>query len=189
MRNRVVRWTGWNQTGLDHCEIRDRVDTIEIEGMVVSDRGSLFAAHYLVHCDPDWQTRFVRIAYADGLEMSVATNGNGSWHDLKSDRSLPLLDGCFDVDIGATAATNTLAIKRLKLAQGKSSTIKAAYVPLPSEVGSDFVPIPVEQRYTCLALDRLYRYAGLATGFAADLELDDFGFVLDYPETFRRMSA
>ena len=48
--------------------------------------------------------------------------------------------------------------------------------------------VPAQQRYTCLIVDRRYRYEGLFRSFKADLELDRFGLVMDYPDTFRRMA-
>lgn len=103
-------------------------------------------------------------------------------------RILPDLAGCVDVDIAITPATNTLPIKRLRLQAQESKDILAAYVPLPNQVGADFLPRPAEQRYTCLTPGRLYRYDGLVRGFTAELEIDEAGLVLDYPGMFRRLA-
>lgn len=95
--------------------------------------------------------------------------------------------GCVDVDIGITPATNSLPIKRLKLKAQESRNIKAAYVPLPDQIDEVFLPRPAEQRYTCLVPGQRYRYEGLFRAFTAELEIDEAGLVLDYPETFRRV--
>ena len=51
-----------------------------------------------------------------------------------------------------------------------------------------FLPLRAEQRYTCLRQGRRYLYEGLFRGFSAELELDEAGLVLDYPDTFRRVA-
>jgi hypothetical protein len=45
----------------------------------------------------------------------------------------------------------------------------------------------VEQAYTCIEPDRLYRYEGITTQYTADLPVDGDGLVIDYPGLFRRL--
>ena len=45
------------------------------------------------------------------------------------------------------------------------------------------------QRYTCIEEGRRYLYEGLFRNFTAELEIDTDWFVLDYPDTFRRVPA
>ena len=123
------------------------------------------------------------------LALCAFADGEGRWTDALRDRPVESLDGCLDVDIGVTPATNALPIGRLGLAAGRSADVLAAYVPLPSEVDGPFLPRRAEQRYTCLEPGRRYRYEGLFRGFVAELEIDGAGLVLDYPETFRRIEG
>jgi hypothetical protein len=74
------------------------------------------------------------------------------------------LAGAIDVDFGWTPATNTLPIRRLGLAVGASSTIKAAWVRFP-----ELDVVASEQTYTRLAEDS-WRYA--SGRFEAELEVD-----------------
>jgi hypothetical protein len=66
------------------------------------------------------------------------------------------------------------------------SSIHAVYLPLP-----DLVPVPAEQSYACLRprglSGGLYRYESQSSGFSADLAVDSGGFVVDYPDSFRRI--
>jgi len=100
-------------------------------------------------------------------------DGEGSWTDR------PELDGCLEVDISITPLTNTLPIQRLKLEPGESREIRAVYIELP-QLSVSVMP----QRYTRLG-DRLYRYQ--SEGFQADLSVDEFGLVVDYPGLWRRL--
>ncbi len=66
------------------------------------------------------------------------------------------------------------------------SAIRAVYVPLP-----DPVPVPAEQSHACLRPLGLsggpYRYQSRSSGFSANLPVDSGGFVVDYPDSFRRI--
>jgi uncharacterized protein len=184
----VVRWKDWEGRGLEHCVCREDAEGLVLEGVVAGTRQGAYGGHYFVRTDPDFRTREVRVAYVDGPYLHVQSDGDGNWHDAIGNRALPALDGCIDVDIGITPATNMIPIKRLKLKALESRDITAAYVPLPDQIEGDFLPQRAEQRYTCLTLDQRYRYEGLFRAFTAELEIDEAGLVLDYPDTFKRIS-
>lgn len=185
----VVRWRDWNGEGLEHCVCLEQDDGLTLEGVVAGTRNGLYGGHYLVRADASFRTRQVRVGYVGGASLHVEADGEGHWRDVLGNRALPALDGCLDVDIGITPATNTLPIKRLKLGEGEGADIVVAYVPLPGQIDGDFLPRRAEQRYTCLIPDSRYRYEGLFRAFTAELEIDAAGLVLDYPETFRRDPA
>lgn len=142
--------------------------------------GATIEAEYRVEADAAWRTRRVRVAIANGgrvLEMSA--NGIGRWSNAEG-TWIPALDGCIDVDISLTPATNTLPIRRLAPAPGENVDISVAYVLAP-ELSLRAGP----QRYTRLA-DRLWRFRSIDSGFTADISVDADGFVIDYPGLFRR---
>lgn len=188
MKN-VVRWCDWEGKGLEHCVCLEDSDGLTLEGVVVTTQDGLHGGHYRVRTDAAFRTREVRVDHVGGPSLYVAADGEGHWRDLIGDRALPELNGCLDVDIRMTPATNTLPIRRLKLKAEEISDIAVAYVPLPGQMAGDFLPRRVEQRYTHLAPDSRYRYEGLATGFTVELEVDEAGLVLDYPGVFRRVRA
>ncbi len=185
----TVRWSDWQGEGLEHCCLLQNSEGLLLEGVVAGTREGLYGAHYLVRTDADLRTREVRLTYVAGSSLHVTADGRGHWHDMIGDAPISSLEGCLDVDIGVTAATNTLPIKRLRLEKEASQNILAAYVPLPSQIEGSFLPRRAEQRYTCLVPNRRYLYEGLFRDFSADLEVDEFGLVRDYPDTFRRVEA
>ena len=73
------------------------------------------------------------------------------------------LDGCIDVDISTTPLTNTLPVRRLRLAPGQSAEIQVGYVDVPT-----LTIRAVLQSYTRID-GRTYRYA--SGSFAADVML------------------
>ncbi|WP_435170878.1 putative glycolipid-binding domain-containing protein [Falsirhodobacter sp. 1013] len=182
----VVLWTDWEGHGLEQCHCREGDDGLVLEGVVAGTRHGAYGAYYLVSTDADFKTRQVRVVYVGGASLHVEADGRESWHDVIGNRPLPELNGCTDVDLGITPTTNTLPIKRLKLQEQESRDIVVAYVALPDQIDGDFLPRRAEQRYTCLTLDRRYRYEGLFRAFTAELDIDDAGLVRDYPDTLRR---
>ncbi|MAC77655.1 MAG: hypothetical protein CML66_06285 [Rhodobacteraceae bacterium] len=183
----VAWWQDWNGRGLEHCLCRQDDDGLLLEGVVAGTRHGIYGGHYIVRTDTDCRTRELRVDYVGGPCLHMEADGEGTWHDLIGHRDVPALDGCIDVDIGITPATNTLPIKRLRLGAQESRDIAVAYVPLPDQIDGAFLPRRAEQRYTCLQPDRRYLYEGLFRGFTAELDIDAAGLVLDYPDTFRRI--
>lgn len=185
---RSVRWTDWEGAGLELCVLHECAEGLRLEGALVGTRDASYGAFYAVRTDALTRTREVEVRYAGGARLHVAGDGAGRWRDLLLDAPLPDLDGCLDVDIGVTPATNTLPIRRLMLAASESRDIAVAYIPLPSQIAGPFRPMRAAQRYTCIVPGRTYRYEGLFRRFTADLDVDEVGLVLDYPETFRRVT-
>ncbi|HVN28269.1 MAG TPA: putative glycolipid-binding domain-containing protein, partial [Candidatus Binataceae bacterium] len=92
----------------------------------------------------------------------------------------PQLRGAIDVDIAVTPFTNILPIRRLGLSEGQRAEILVVYFQLPQlTVTTD------RQRYTRLG-NRVYRYESVDSDFTRDIEVDERGLVVTYPDLFRR---
>ena len=181
---RTVRWSAWDgaEHGLEHLDLRVGSDRIAAAGVVVGAvQGDAFGLSYALTLGPDWRLRGADLATTAGDRLVLAADGQGRWRDGQGG-ALPELDGCLDLDIMATPFTNTLPIRRLRLAEAESRAIRVAYVALP-----DLDLRAVDQRYTALDPGRRYRFASLDSDFTADLPVDEDGLVLDYPGLFRRV--
>jgi uncharacterized protein len=86
---------------------------------------------------------------------------------------VPAVQGCTDVDLNFSPATNLLPIKRLKLDIGESKTVRVAWLRFPS-----FSLELLEQVYTRKS-DFVYNYRS-TTGFEADITVDRFGLPVEY---------
>ncbi len=181
---RTIRWSAWDgcEAGLDHADIRPADGGVDIAGVVIGREGNdPFGLTYRLKLDALWRTREVEIRTTAGQALHLESNGQGSWQE--NGRDQPALQGCLDVDIQATPLTNTLPIRRLDWKAGESVDIRLCYIAVP-----DLTVTPRDQRYTALTPGSLYRFESLASGFTADLPVDEDGFVLDYPGLFRRMA-
>lgn len=185
----IVQWCDWKGKGLDRCAFSQTGEGATFEGVVIGSREGRYGAHYFVRTDTLFRTREVRVEYVEGPRLHITADGEGHWHDLIRGKPISHLYGCIDVDIGVTPATNTLPIRRLNLKENESQDIVVAYVPLLSQIETDFLPQAAEQRYSCVALNQRYRYEGIFRGFTAELEIDPYGLVRDYPDTFRRTES
>ena len=136
---------------------------------------------YRIVCHTNWQTSTVEVRQQYGREetlLGLVRDAAGVW--VGDGRPMPTLAGCTDVDLGFSPSTNTLPIRRLRLAIGKPQTINAAWVLFPAlEVHAS------AQTYTRLS-DQSYRFA--SGDFAAELCVDAAGLVTDYWE-WRRIAV
>jgi hypothetical protein len=183
MTRRSWRWE-WlpdQGTGGEAFECECAADGQVLRGRIAAElEGRRIEGGYLVEADAAWVTRRVRVEIANlGRIVDLRANGIGRWSDAAG-TWIPALDGCIDVDISLTPATNTLPIRRLGLPTGGSADITVAYILAP-----DLSLRAGAQRYTHLA-ERLWRFHSPEIGFTADISVDEEGFVVDYPGLFRR---
>ena len=179
---RELRWTSEEGEGIEHLTFDARDDGFTVESVVVGQRyGKAYGLHYTVRCDAQWRTTQAWLKIVGGGELELHGDGEGHWRDGRG-VGLSALDGCIDIDIAATPYTNTLPIRRLKLAQGERQPISVAYISTP-----DLQVTRAEQAYSCIALNKEYRYEGLFRNFTANLTVDEDGLVIDYPTLFTRL--
>lgn len=182
---RAVVWKNLRVGGTDYCSLWHTAEGWLLKGTfagMLQDQRPILAA-YEIHCDENWRTHRVQIERSIGGDfkaLSLSVESRGAWRS--SAEELPEIQGCDDADLALTPATNTLPIRRLNLAVGASASIIAAWVKLP-----DLTVQPLSQRYSRLAKDT-YRYES-NTGFSAEITVDDFGLVIDYPGAWERIAA
>jgi hypothetical protein len=179
---REILWQSWENNALEHLQLISQAKGLMTAKSVLIgiDKEKPFQFRYLVHLSAEFVVRSFEVYVDDKLMISMSSDGSGQWVDSMNKR-LPDFDGCIDIDITATPFTNTLPIRRLGLKSAESGDIRVVYVDL-----FERRLYPAEQRYTCL-LSKLYRFEMPSIAFTADIPVDKDGFVLDYPNLFRRM--
>jgi hypothetical protein len=167
----TASWREGESAASHVCSLRAEEGGFELAGAGTTGLGGeLLQVRFTIRLDGSWATRSVDVT-AGSRSVAIRADGLGGWAVDSGER--PDLQGCTDVDLELTPATNTLPIRRLGLALGQSAEIEAAWVRVPA--------LSVErsvQRYERMA-DRRYRYSSGA--FAVELDVDEDGLVLDYP--------
>jgi hypothetical protein len=181
MPRRTLRWQDATGCGLEHLSVEESGAGLQAEGVVIGAEGPA-ACHYAVACDEAFHARRLSVRMI-GEERGIilTSNGHGTWRINGTD--IPELKGTIDIDFSCTPFTNTLPIRRLGLAIGRSAEIVAAYVAFP---GLEIYPDP--QRYTRIAA-RTFLYESIDTDFEAEITVDKHGFVLDYQGLFTRVDV
>jgi len=174
-----VAVVGWREqeSGESHvCSLRSEEEGFELAGGGTAGLvDGPVEVRFTVRLDGSWATRETSVRFGD-RSVELRADGLGGWSVDGADRAD--LQGCTDVDLEFTPATNTLPVRRLGLEPGQSAEIEAAWVRAAS--------LEVErstQRYERLG-DRRYRYS--SGTFTVELDVDDHGMVLDYPPFWLR---
>jgi uncharacterized protein len=180
----AVIWCNLQAPGADYCTLWQVPQGWLLEGTAITvQEDAPVLASYQVRCDVEWRTRRVEVQCSAGSKtanLSLIVDHAGSWRGTAA--RLSALEGCIDVDLALTPATNTLPIRRLQLGVGQSADATAAWIRFPNlEVQ------PLFQRYTRLS-DYLYHYES-STGFATEIEVDNFGLVVNYKHGWERIAT
>lgn len=172
-----VAWRRTDEILVDeHCTLTVRDGGLSLIGTVLGSEGGVpVRVEYQVFAAGGGMTTAVHVRDQRGFDarsLRIERSGKGDWTvDGVPDKALK---GCTDIDLGCSPSTNTLPIRRLRLAIGASSTIKAAWVRFP-----ELEVIAAAQTYTRLD-ESTYRYA--SGTFTADLTVDDEGLVMRYAD-------
>lgn len=178
-RPRVVARTTWRDSW--HPGTSSAILSALESGWRLTGRGNLRFAEgpttfrFRIDCTSAWEPRSAEIVQRAGPELRripIEADGQRRW-SVGGLRNRGL-DGCIDLDLAATPATNTLSLRRLGLAIGETQEIPVAWVLFP-----DIEINAVRQRYTRLS-ERRYRYEGLNNGFVAEFEVDENLMVTNY---------
>jgi hypothetical protein len=175
MTTRRVAWRRTDEVLADeHCTLSLRDSGLSLIGTVLGSEGGVpVRIEYRVLADGAGFTTAVHVRDLRGFDqraLTVERSGKGAW--TVNGAPAPALKGCTDIDLGCSPSTNTLPIRRLRLADGAVSTIKAAWVRFP-----ELEVVKAAQTYTRLD-EFTYRYA--SGDFAADLTVDADGLVASY---------
>jgi uncharacterized protein len=172
----TVAWREREKAASHVCSLRAEEGGFELAGAGDAELGGeRVEVRFIVRVDGAWATRHTDVR-AGGRSATIRADELGGWSVEGTDRGD--LQGCTDVDLGFTPATNTLPVRRLGLSIGQSAQIEAAWVLFPS--------LSVEravQRYERLG-ERRYRYS--SGTFSVELDVDEHGLVLDYPPYWMR---
>ena len=177
MTTRRVAWRRSDEVETDElCTLAVRDNGLSLVGTLIGAEGGLpVRIEYRVLADRAGVTTAAHVRDLRGFDTRTVTierDPKGGWTvDGVAARALK---GCTDIDLGCSPSTNTLPIRRLRLAIGKSETIKAAWLRFP-----EMTLVKASQTYRRLD-EFTYRYS--SGTFEADLTVDDDGLVTNYAD-------
>lgn len=180
-------WATRQGSGLEHVVLSEASGGLRLESSAVEViEGEPYRVRYRIDCDAAWRVRHVviRLAGRGGAQrLALDADGAGHWHTAAGE-ALAGLDGCIDIDLSSTPATNTLPIRRLGLAPGEDASFDVVYVALPA-----LEPVARSQRYERVpgrGAEARYRYT--SGSFSVVFAVDADGLVGDYPGYWRRIA-
>lgn len=187
---RSFLWNRLDEIGTDIALVGDHADRLTARGDAIGAGPVPYVCRYELSTEAGFATTSLLVqTEGAGWQREVRLERTGAqWRVIASEQGkfitsvLPgiedaeRLNDVLDVDLDATALTNTLPIRRLGLlgaAPGTVGRIAVAWVRVPS-----LRVFRAEQTYTVLATGSI-RYS--SESFTADLTVDADGFVIDYP--------
>ena len=180
MTRRIVFWTNLDEAGSERAVFEETDEGWVITGTYLIQIESATEVRYELHLDASWVTQAALVVVTDdvGERALELVRVDGRWY--RDGELLVLGDGCFDVDLALSPATNTLPIRRLGLAVGEAVEVATAWVRVP-----ELTVARSEQRYERLSEDT-YRFS--SEGYSATIDVDSFGIVTAYEGGWRAES-
>ncbi|MBI4774412.1 MAG: putative glycolipid-binding domain-containing protein [Deltaproteobacteria bacterium] len=173
----AILWRRLDTAGHDACRLVTDDGARRLEGAAVFEYEGVPAYFaYDVDCDEEWRTRegFIRgWLGARRFDFRIARTQDAVW--TLNGRVVPGLDGCVDLDLEFTPATNLFQLRRIALEVGQAADLAVAWLDV--HVGAFDV---LQQRYERRGAE-VYWYEAPRFGYFALLQVSAVGFVERYP--------
>lgn len=176
----MLRWTAWEGDGIEEMSLRWENEGWTVEGLLHG-----VDVQYVLRLGATWKVhQFMLFRDLDDPDLWLATDGAGRWGEVNGAHRTDL-DGCTDIDIALTPTTDSILIRRLPLHVGHGGELTVAVVDVETLSVS-----PAHRRYSRLDTHR-WRIEHLDAGghaeHAVEVDVDEHGFVEDYPGLVRRL--
>jgi len=172
-----ILWSRLDTPGHDACLLTKDGAGWKLEGHAVfAHEGRPARLAYELMCDGSWRTKRGAVTGSLGTEpiaFDVTRSPDGTW--TRDGAAVRGLEGCVDLDLGFTPATNLSQLRRLALAEGQAADAPVAWLDI-----SRGALERLHQRYERRS-KLTYWYEAPRFGYAALLEVDALGFVRRYP--------
>lgn len=179
----IFFWRRIDQPGHDCCRL------FELSGRWLLNGGAVFIEksrrchlQYEVVTDAAWNTKHATVTGFVGkrtVNLRIRASRKQQW--FVNDEAQVGVNGCLDLDLGFTPATNLIAIRRLSLSIGEQVDAPAAYLTFPN-MRLKVLPQTYRRR------GRLeYDYEAPSFAYRGRLKISSLGAVVDYPGLFKQL--
>jgi uncharacterized protein len=170
-------WRRLDVPGHDGCRLARDGEEWRLEGTALfREDGVLARLDYAVTCDAGWVTRHGRVSGRFGervVDLAIGRSDAGHW--TLNGVAVHGLDGCLDLDLGFTPATNAVQLRRMALERGEARDVPVAWL----DVAAGTLSL-LHQRYERRS-ETAYWYEAPRFDYTAVLEVASSGFVRRYP--------
>ena len=181
----TISWAGQDYNSMEKCRLDSTATGNEINGIIDGVFETRpYHVEYFIKTNPGWETIAFEIKsrVADKtFDLHFQSDGKGCW--TTGNKSAETFNGCIDIDISLTPFTNTLPIKRLRLAKKERRKITVLYIDVLEQQTSR-----MDQFYTKLS-DTACKYENASNNFQSVITVDDEGLVVAYPNHFMRTAG
>jgi uncharacterized protein len=182
---RLLLWRGLDESLAEAAVVRLEGRRMRAEGTQLGFDPRPYRVDYELTTGDDWVTERLLVTARDDMgtrRLDLSHDGAGAW--TGNGEPLPELEGALDCDLAHSPVTNAMPVLREGLLDGGEPVdFSMAWVGLP---GLDVHRSP--QRYEPIDA-RTVRYVSRDSDFRADLELDEHGLVLRYPQMAERVQV
>jgi uncharacterized protein len=173
-------WRKLDQPGYDSCRLFKASKGWLLNGAAVFfDSGRSCFLQYEVEADAAWQTRRAKVSGFVGrnaVELRIRSTAKQHWTADGEEQGA--VEGCVDLDLGFTPATNLIAVRRLSLRVGQEAEAPAAYLAFPK-----LRIEKIAQTYRRVGRTE-YEYEAPRFGYKGRLVVSTIGAVTHYPGLF-----
>lgn len=175
-----VSWRGADGT-IERLTFRFENEGWTADGVVTNPHASHDDVQYVVRLSASWLVQQVLIFRdLDEPDLWLANDGTGRWGEMNGAMRREL-GGCQDLDILRSAFTRTMAVRRLRLAEGHSQSVESVVVD----------PESLDVRRSRLTYTRLGSRRWVVERDDErerhEFDVDEFGLVLDLVGHFTRL--
>lgn len=181
--SRVITWDVTASKGFETAWVEAHEGTLRAHGRAVGTFPEPYWVTYDLETSDGFVTRRMTVTAEDASgtrTLELLHDGQGGW--TANGEPVPGTAGALDCDLGLSPLTNSMPVLRHGLhRQPGEQEFLMAWVSVP-----DLQVQPSRQAYAHLGPRRVRFRSG---AFSADLECDDDGFVVDYAQLARRLTA
>ena len=178
----TILWRGIDRPGHEYCAVHREDEQWLVQGAALFiHEDEACSLDYVIACDAQWRSQTAQVSGwigNDPVKLDLKVDSNQRW--LLNGVDQPQVSGCTDVDLNFSPSTNLLPIRRLKLEVGQKASVSAAWLLFPS-----LKLERLDQVYRRLD-EHVYRYDSNDGEFSAELTVNSFGLVTNYPELWEQ---